>query len=45
MGRIERGEHTPLLPQVMKIARALGMRPGELLDETEKMLNQTQNRK
>ena len=44
MGRIERGEHTPLLPQVMKIARALGMRPGELLDETEKIQNQTQKR-
>lgn len=38
MGRIERGEHTLLLPQIIKIARALGVRSGELLDETEKMM-------
>lgn len=33
MGKIERGEHSPSLTLMLKLARALNLRPGELLDQ------------
>ena len=32
VGFIERGENVPKLTQVLRIAQALGVRPGELID-------------
>ena len=33
IGFIERGENVPKLTHILRIARALGVRPGELIDE------------
>lgn len=38
MGKIERGEHTPTLPMILKIARALKCRASYLMAETEARL-------
>lgn len=38
MGKIERGEHTPSLALIFKIARALERSAGELMLETEARL-------
>ena len=38
MGKIERGEHMPTLAMILKIARALGRSPGELMLESEARL-------
>ncbi len=37
VGRLERGEMTPLITVVFKIAKGLGLRSSELMDETEKL--------
>ena len=39
MGKIERGEHVPTLPLILKIAAALGISASELMAATEKNLN------
>ena len=39
MGKIERGEHVPTLPLILKIATALGISASELMAATEKNLN------
>ena len=39
MGKIERGEHVPTLPLILKIAVALGISASELMAATEKNLN------
>jgi len=38
VGRLERGEMTPLITVVLKISKGLGLKSGELMDATEKML-------
>ena len=38
MGKIERGEHTPTLPMILRIARALKCRSAHLLALTEAKL-------
>ena len=38
LGKIERGEHTPTLPLILKIARALGCNASYLLAMTESKL-------
>lgn len=38
MGKLERGQHTPTLPVIFKIANALGQTPGVLMDCTQKYL-------
>jgi transcriptional regulator with XRE-family HTH domain len=35
MGKIERGEHLPNLVLILRLAQALEIRPGELIDATE----------
>lgn len=35
MGKIERGEHMPTVGMALKIARALGISAGALIEETE----------
>ncbi|WP_428996480.1 helix-turn-helix domain-containing protein [Pseudomonas aeruginosa] len=39
MGKIERGEHVPTLPLILKIAAALGISASELMAATEKNLS------
>lgn len=41
IGRIERGELTPMITVVIKLAKGLEMRSGEIMDETEKILKKT----
>jgi transcriptional regulator with XRE-family HTH domain len=36
IGRLERGSREPRLTTILRIARGLGVRPGELLDELDK---------
>lgn len=43
MGKIERGEYTPNLIEIHKIARALSCSSGDLLTATENILASTQN--
>ena len=38
MGKIERGEHVPTLPLILKIATALGIGAAELMAATERNL-------
>lgn len=38
MGKIERGEHMPTLAALLKMAKALGYRPSELLQAMERLL-------
>ena len=38
LGKVERGEHMPTIAIVLKIARALGLRSGELLEAAEAQL-------
>lgn len=38
MGKIERGEHVPTLPLILKIARALKCSSAHLMDQTEARL-------
>jgi len=38
VGRLERGEMTPLISVVFKLSKGLGLKPGELMDETDKYL-------
>ena len=33
MGKIERGEHLPNFVLILRLAKALGIRPGELVDK------------
>lgn len=35
IGRVERGAREPRLTTILKLARGLGVRPGELLDELD----------
>ncbi|WP_447980947.1 MULTISPECIES: helix-turn-helix domain-containing protein [Pseudomonadota] len=42
MGKIERGEHTPNLIAILKIARALNCSAGDLLTATEHILARTE---
>ncbi|GEM_PF-1526365 len=37
VGRLERGEMTPLITVAFKISKGLGVRSGELMDEAEKL--------
>jgi len=39
MGKIERGEHVPTLPLILKIAAALGISASELMAATERNLS------
>jgi XRE family transcriptional regulator, regulator of sulfur utilization len=38
MGKIERGEHLPNLVLILRLAQALKIRPGELVDATEDLM-------
>ena len=38
MGKIERGEHLPNLVLILRLARALEIRPGELIDVTQDLI-------
>jgi len=38
MGKIERGEHLPNLVLILRLAQALEIRPGELVDATEDLM-------
>ena len=38
MGKIERGEHLPNLALISRLAQALKIRPGELVDATEDLM-------
>ena len=38
MGKIERGEHMPNLALIMKLAKALSIRPGKLVDRSIEIL-------
>ncbi len=38
MGKIERGEHLPNLVLILRLAKALEIRPGELVDATEDLM-------
>jgi XRE family transcriptional regulator, regulator of sulfur utilization len=40
VGKIERGEHAPTLVVAFKLARALGVGPGELVAEADTLLQQ-----
>lgn len=40
IGKIERGENLPTLGVLLRLARGIGVRPGILIDETEKLLSQ-----
>lgn len=40
MGKVERGEHMPTLALLLKIAKALGISPVELMAETAALLPQ-----
>lgn len=39
MGKIERGEHVPTLPLILKISKALGISAADLMAATERNLN------
>ncbi|MUI72830.1 helix-turn-helix domain-containing protein [Pseudomonas aeruginosa] len=39
MGKIERGEHVPTLPLILKIAVALGISAADLMAATERNLH------
>ncbi|MDF8361258.1 helix-turn-helix domain-containing protein [Achromobacter anxifer] len=39
MGKIERGDHVPTLPLILRIAAALKIRSAELMEETERNLD------
>ncbi len=41
MGKIERGEHVPNLTMILRIASALSLKPGELVDRTVDLLLDT----
>jgi transcriptional regulator with XRE-family HTH domain len=38
MGKIERGEHMPNFVLILRLAKALSMRPGELVDQAAALL-------
>jgi transcriptional regulator with XRE-family HTH domain len=38
MGKIERGEHLPNLVLILRLAQALEIRPGRLIDATEDLM-------
>ena len=38
MGKIERGEHLPNLVLILRLAQALGIKPGKLIDATEELM-------
>ena len=42
MGKIERGEHMPNLTMILRLAKAMSIRPGLLIDRTVDMLSSTQ---
>jgi transcriptional regulator with XRE-family HTH domain len=44
MGKIERGEHLPNLLLVLRLADALAINPGELLDEVARRLALTRDK-
>jgi len=39
VGRIERGELTPMITVALRLAKGLEVRPGEIFDETEVILH------
>ena len=41
MGKVERGEHMPTLALMLKVAKALGISPVELIAETAVLLPKT----
>jgi transcriptional regulator with XRE-family HTH domain len=38
MGKIERGEHLPNLVLILRLAAALKMRPGDLINSTQELM-------
>lgn len=40
MGKIERGEHVPNLSMILRLATALSVKPGHLVDRTLDLLHQ-----
>jgi len=42
MGKIERGEHLPNLVLILRLAKALSVKPGLLVDQTAEKLLQTE---
>ena len=38
MGKIERGEHLPNLVLILRLAEALGIKPGELVDRAKELM-------
>jgi transcriptional regulator with XRE-family HTH domain len=38
MGKIERGEHLPNLVLILRLAQALEIKPGKLIDATEDLM-------
>ena len=43
MGKIERGEHLPNLVLILRLAKALSVKPGHLVDQTaEKLMHHRQ---